>query len=81
MAKQNLTIWQRLGNIFRDPQPQLRQTTQYNFDTRELLKTQNKEEYELEKLQKQQSLYLHNQYLVLVRQLILEVFSSTLGNL
>jgi len=62
MAKQNLTLWQRLGNIFRDPQPQLRQTTQYNFDTRELIKTQNKEEYELEKLQKQQSIYLHNQW-------------------
>ena len=62
MAQQNLTIWQRLGNIFRDPQPQLKQTTQYNFDTRELFKTQSKEEYEVQKLQKQQSLYLHNQW-------------------
>lgn len=62
MAQQNLTIWQRLGNIFRDPKPQLKQTTQYNFDTRELLKTQSREEFELEKLQKQQSLYLHNQW-------------------
>ena len=62
MAQQNLTIWQRLGNIFRDPQPQLKQTTQYNFDTREILKTQSKEEYEIEKLQKQQTLYLHNQW-------------------
>ena len=62
MAQQNLTIWQRLGSIFKDPQPQLKQTSQYNFDTKELLKTQNKEEYELEKLQKQQSIYLHNQW-------------------
>lgn len=62
MAQQNLTIWQRLGNIFRDPQPQLKQTTQYNFDTREILKTQSKEEFEIEKLQKQQTLYLHNQW-------------------
>jgi len=62
MAQQNLTIWQRLGNIFRDPQPQLKQTTQYNFDTREVLKTQSREEYEIEKLQKQQTLYLHNQW-------------------
>ena len=63
MESQKLTVFQRLGNVFRESKPQIKPNNSYNFDTRELLKTQDKQEYDLEKLQKQQSLYLHQQWL------------------
>jgi hypothetical protein len=61
MAKENLTIFQRLGRVL-DPnytQPTQKQPTQrYNVGNGELLKTTNKEEYETAKLQAQQNKYL-----------------------
>jgi hypothetical protein len=61
MAKENLTIFQRLGRVL-DPnytQPTQKQPTQrYNVGSNELLKTTSKEEYETAKLQAQQSKYL-----------------------
>ncbi len=61
MAKENLTIFQRLGRVL-DPnytQPTQKQPTQrYNVGNGELLKTTSKEEYETAKLQAQQNKYL-----------------------
>jgi hypothetical protein len=60
MAKQNLTIFQKLGQILgpdgfktKETQPQ-----RYNIGKDVLLKTQDKSEYELAKLQAQQNRYL-----------------------
>jgi hypothetical protein len=60
MAKQNLTIFQKLGQILgpdgfktKETQPQ-----RYNLGKDVLLKTDNKQEYELAKLQAQQNKYL-----------------------
>ena len=61
MAKQNLTIFQRLGQVLG---PESNKTTQkqptqrYNVGNGELLKTDNKAEYEKAKLQAQQNKYL-----------------------
>lgn len=63
--KQNYTIFQRLGKLFQgspggnpisDPEPT------YNFNKAELLRTQDKEEFERERLQAQQAYYLSNQW-------------------
>ena len=65
MAEQNYTIYQRLGKLFggttgaspvSDPAPT------YNFDKKELLRTTDSAEYEQEKLQAQQALFLNNQW-------------------
>lgn len=62
MEKNNLTIWQRLTTTF-GPHGLLNQDyPKYNFDKKELLRTQNKVEFEREKLQAQQSYYLANQW-------------------
>ncbi len=62
MEKENLTIWQRLSRNF-GPHGLLNQEyPTYEFDKKELLRTQNKQEYEREKLQAQQSRYLSNQW-------------------
>jgi hypothetical protein len=60
MAKQNLTIFQKLGQILgpdgfktKETQPQ-----RYNMGKDVLLKTQNQSEYEVAKLQAQQNRYL-----------------------
>jgi len=59
---QNLTIWQRLSKTF-GPNSLLNQDLPtYSLDKKELLKTPNKQEYEREKLQAQQSLYLSGQW-------------------
>jgi hypothetical protein len=59
---QNLTIWQRLSQAF-GPNSLLNQDLPtYKLDKKELLKTTNKQEYELEKLQAQQTLYLSGQW-------------------
>ena len=58
----NLTIWQRLSQAF-GPNSLLNQDLPtYKFDKKELLKTTNKQEYEVEKLQAQQTLYLSGQW-------------------
>ena len=62
MADEKLTIWQRLSKGF-GPNSLLGQeapTMKFNKDI--LLKTQNKAEFEKEKLQAQQSMYLTNQW-------------------
>jgi len=59
---QNLTVWQRLSATF-GPNSLLNQDVPtYKFDKKELLRTQNKAEFEREKLQAQQSFYLSNQW-------------------
>jgi hypothetical protein len=57
-TNQNLTVWQRLSKTF-GPDSTLGQgRPDYQFDKKEILKTQDKSEYERAKLQNQQSLYL-----------------------
>jgi hypothetical protein len=59
---ENLTVWQRLSSTF-GPNSLLNQDIPtYKFDKKELLRTQNKVEFEREKLQAQQSFYLSNQW-------------------
>ena len=58
----NLTVWQRLSKTF-GPNSLLGQDyPTYHYDKKELLKTTNKQEYEREKLQAQQTYYLANQW-------------------
>jgi hypothetical protein len=62
MAENKLTIWQRLSQTF-GPDSLLGQDYPvYKFDKKEILKTQDKAEYELQKLQAQQTAYLSNQW-------------------
>ena len=62
MADNNLTIWQRLGKTF-GPNSLLGQDyPTFKFDKKELLRTQDKDEYEKEKLQAKQSFFLASQW-------------------
>ena len=63
MAK-NLTVYQRLGKLFGPAGPSAEKPTyqKFNIGSDEILKTDSKKEYEEEKLQRQQSLYLANQW-------------------
>jgi hypothetical protein len=62
MAQEKFTVWQRLGRAF-GPNANLdQQTPVFKFDKKELLKTTNKQEFEVEKLQAQQSLYIGQQW-------------------
>jgi hypothetical protein len=57
----NLTVFQRLGQVLSPDAPmkkQIQQTQKYNVGKGELLKTDNKAEYEQAKLQAQQNKYL-----------------------
>ena len=57
-----LTVWQRLSKTF-GPNALLGQDIPtYRFDKKELLKTRDKNQYEKELLQAQQSMYLSNQW-------------------
>ena len=59
---QNLTVWQRLSQAF-GPNSLLNQDyPTYKFDKTELLKTTSKQDYEREKLQAQQTVYLGHQW-------------------
>ena len=62
MAK--LTIYQRLGKLFGPAGPNAPEPTYQKFKvgTQDILKTDSKAEYENEKLQIQQSMYLANQW-------------------
>ena len=62
MAKENLTIFQRLNRVVNpNYNPPQKQTTQrFNLGGGELLKTTNKQEYETAKLQAQQNKYLQS---------------------
>ena len=62
MGEQNLTVWQRLSQTF-GPNSLLKQDyPTFKFDKKELLRTPNRDEYEREKLQAQQTFYLTNQW-------------------
>jgi len=59
---QNLTIWQRLSQTF-GPNSLLNQDyPTLRYDKKELLKTTNKQEFEKQKLQAQQTVYLAQQW-------------------
>jgi len=59
---QDLTIWQRLSQAF-GPNSLLGQDyPTYRYDKKELLKTTNKQEYDKQKLQAQQTVYLAQQW-------------------
>jgi hypothetical protein len=58
----NMTIWQRLSTAF-GPNSLLNQDyPTFRYDKKELLKTTNQQEYEKQKLQAQQTVYLANQW-------------------
>tara|TARA_R110000824_G_scaffold401683_1_gene613586 strand:+ start:2252 stop:4087 length:1836 start_codon:yes stop_codon:yes gene_type:complete len=61
---ENLTIYQRLGKLFGPAGPTAQEPTYQKFrlGTQDILKTDSKHEFEKEKLQMQQSLYLSNQW-------------------
>ena len=61
MAKQNLTIFQKLGQVISPDgiKPKKQPSVQrYNIGNGELIKTDNKADYETAKLQAQQNKYL-----------------------
>ena len=62
MAENNFTIWQRLSQVFGPDSTLDQQSPIYKFDKKELLKTTDKTEFEREKLQAQQSMYLSQQW-------------------
>jgi hypothetical protein len=62
MAEKNLTIWQRLGKAFGPNSTMDQESPVFKFDKKELLKTTNKQEYENEKLQAQQTMYIGKQW-------------------
>ena len=56
MAEQKLTVWQRLGKAF-GPQANMdQQSPIFKFDKQQLLKTTDKQDYEREKLEAQQTM-------------------------
>ena len=60
MAKK--TIFQQLTDLFGPEVKREQNKSKYSLDNRELLKTKSKEEYEFEKLKKQQDKYLSNMW-------------------
>ena len=62
MAEKKYTIWQRLGKAFGPNSTIDQQSPVFKFDKKELLKTKNKEDYEREKLQAQQTMYIGQQW-------------------
>ena len=62
MAKQNLTVYQRLTKVFGYQTDQPSTPPQYKFDRDKLLKTDSKEDYEKELLQRQQSQYIADKW-------------------
>ena len=56
------TVWQRLTKVFGPDSTLDQQAPVYKFDKKEILKTTDKKEYEREKLQAQQTLYLGQQW-------------------
>jgi hypothetical protein len=63
MANQNLTVFQKLTKMFGYPgKPQITQAPSFNFSKDELLKTDNREDYEKAMLQAQQSQYIADKW-------------------
>ena len=62
MSENNFTVWQRLSKTF-GPNSLLKQDyPTFKFDKKELLRTTNRDDFEREKLQAQQTFYLTNQW-------------------
>jgi hypothetical protein len=62
MANQNSTVFQKLTRMFGFPGQQAQQTPSFNFNKDELLKTDNREDYEKAMLQAQQSQYIADKW-------------------
>lgn len=62
MAKQNLTVYQRLTKVFGFTADEPSKPPQYKFDRDQLLKTDSREDYEKELLQQQQSQYIADKW-------------------
>ena len=62
MAENKFTVWQRLGRVFGPNSTLDQQGPVFKFDKKELLKTTDKNEYENEKLQAQQTMYIGKQW-------------------
>jgi len=62
MEKQNLTVWQRLSKTFGPNSLLSMDSPTVKLDKKVLLQTPNKQEYEREKLEYQQALFLSNQW-------------------
>jgi hypothetical protein len=62
MAEEKYTVWQRLGKVFGPNSTMDQQSPVFKFDKKELLKTPNKQDYEREKLQAQQTMYIGQQW-------------------
>jgi hypothetical protein len=62
MAKDKMTVWQRLGKVFGPNATLDQQSPVFKFDKKELLKTTDKAEFEREKLQSQQTMYIGKQW-------------------
>jgi len=62
MTQEKFTVWQRLSRVFGPNSTLDQQPPIFKFDKQELLKTTSKQEFETEKLQAQQSLYIGKQW-------------------
>jgi hypothetical protein len=62
MAKEKYTVWQRLSKAFGPNSTMDQQSPVFKFDKKELLKTTDKGEFEKEKLQAQQTMYIGKQW-------------------
>jgi hypothetical protein len=62
MAQDKMTVWQRLGKVFGPNATLDQQSPVFKFDKKELLKTTDKAEFEREKLQSQQTMYIGKQW-------------------
>jgi hypothetical protein len=60
--KKDLTVWQRLSKTFGPNSLLGMDDPTYKFDKKEILRTQNKAEYEKQKLEKQQTLFLNDNW-------------------
>jgi len=62
MAQEKYTVWQRLSKAFGPNSTMDQQSPVFKFDKKELLKTTDKTEFEKEKLQAQQTMYIGKQW-------------------
>jgi len=62
MAEKKFTIWQRLGSVFGPNSTMDQSAPVFKFDKKELLKTTDKTNYEREKLEAQQTMYIGKQW-------------------
>jgi hypothetical protein len=62
MSQEKLTVWQRISKVFGPNSTLDQQSPVFKFDKQELLKTTDKQEYEREKLEAQQTMYLGKQW-------------------